>query len=393
MADGINKRNSVIGIAEEVTEGTYVSPSAYVLPLDGFEVSPERELIERSIITPKIGNPKPRKGIKSATGSLPLELKASGTEGAVPECGLLMESLLGSVHTISTTTTTESSGNTGSVLQIEDADISKFQVGDFIIVKQSAGHHPCFVTAVDTSSGTANVTISPAKASGSFSNSVVISKSKTYYPADSGHKSLSVSVYWADQIREAILGAKVTEMSIEGFTTGALASINFALQGLDYTRIDGASSGASYTSGLPPIILGACVAQDGTALVVNNFSLAVSNEVVQKRNLCDAEGVVSQIVSRRTVTGSFDPYTDDTSVAQFTKFNANTSYSLIVFAYTPSSTAGEIEMGSAVGIYLPNCITTAVPIGDADTLLIDQIEFQATTGDNGDTNEVFIGFV
>lgn len=398
MTTGIAKNTSIIGIMEESTENTYVAPSSasdYIQPLaDGFEMSPSKEQIQRNILTNNIGVVTPRVGQKSVEASLPVEFRASGTEGAAGDHDLLLHGLLGNRRQISTTTTTKSSGNTGSVLQIEDADISKFTVGDIIVIKESGDHHPCAITAKSTGTGTATITVSPAKASGSFSNSVVISKSTVYYPANSGHKSLSLSYYWANEILEKAIGCKVTSMSLDNFSTGQIASMNFALQGLNFDEANGSAAHTpSYDSGLPPLILQACLFQDGVELTINQFGLSVNNTLGFLTSTCSENGKISSRITKREVSGTINPYKDDSSVAQFTKFNTQDEFSLFISAYNPSSTSGEIEMGSCVGIYLPNCIFTEKKVADLDGILVDELAFAATRGTAGTSDEIFIGLI
>jgi hypothetical protein len=398
MATGITKNTSIIGVESESTEGTYVAPSAatsYLQPLaDGFELTPAREKIDRTILTNSIGKATPRLGIKSSTASLPVEFRASGVEGGDVDFGLLLKGALGATRSISTTTTTKNSGNTGSVLQIQDADISKFNVYDIILVKESGGHHPCVITAKDSTGGAANITISPSKASGSFSNSVVISKSTMYYTANSGHPALSLSYYWANEIVQKAIGCKVTSMALDNFATGQVASLNFGLEGLGYGEANGAAPHTpSYDSGIPPIILGATVYRDGTAIDINQFGLNVANTLSFLTATANANGRSSSRVTQRTITGSLNPYKDDTTTTYHDAFNNGTEFALFIKAYNPSAVSGEITMGSCIGIYLPKCIATETKVADLNGILIDQIAFQAVRGSDGSSEEMYLGLI
>lgn len=398
MASPVIRDTTIIGLEVESTEGTYVAPSAatsYIQPLeDGFELTPQRELLDRTILNSSIGAATPKVGMKSVSAGLTVEMRASGVEGGDVDFALLLKGALGATRSISTTTTTKSSGNTGSSLKIEDADISKFAVGDIVVVKESGGHHPCAVTAVDTSSGSAAITISPAKASGSFSNSVVISKTTMYYTASAGHPAISVSTYWGNQVRQAAVGSKVTSMSLENFTTGQLASLAFALEGLSYSEADGAAPHTpTYDAGTPPVILSACVYKDGTSFPVNTVGLSLENTLGFQTSTCSANGKIASRVVERAITGTLNPYMDDTTTDWYTLFEANTEFSLFLRAYNPSSTAGEITMGSCVGIYLPRCIITEYRKGDLEGLITDEVSFQAVRGATGGSEEMYVGLI
>jgi hypothetical protein len=88
-----------------------------------------------------------------------------------------------------------------------------------------------------------------------------------------------------------------------------------------------------------------------------------------------------------------NPYKDDTSVTNYTKFNANTAFSLFITAKNPSSTSGEVELGSVIGIYLPNCLITEKAISEVEGILTDEITFSADRGASGTTEEIYIGFI
>ena len=54
---------------------------------------------------------------------------------------------------------------------------------------------------------------------------------------------------------------------------------------------------------------------------------------------------------------------------------------------------GEVDLGSVTVLYLPNCLSTELKVGDLDDILTDDISFSAHAGDTGDTAEFFIGMV
>lgn len=396
MATGLVRDLTVIGIQEEATEGTYDPPASatdYIQPLeDGFDLQPAKELLERNVLSPNISQPTPLTGIKSVTATLPVEMRASGTEGGEPDFGLLLESALGNKRQI-TSRVTSSTGHTASVISIDAADIGDFSVGDIIVVLESGDHTVHTITNVNTTGGSEAITILPARGSAPSDN-VEISTSTTYYPANTGHKPLSLSYYWANEIRQAAIGCKVTSLGVENFTTGQLAQFTFGFEGLSFTEVDGAAPHTpSFDDGLPPVILNACIYQDGTQIDVNNFSLSLENTLGFITSTCDADGRISSRVTNRAISGSIDPYKDDTSVDQFDKFDLNTTYSLFISAYTPSSTSGEIDLGSVVGIYLPTCITTEKPVGNQNGILTEAISFQASGGSAGDSDDIYIGMV
>lgn len=389
MAIGIQKNTTIIGVEEEVTEGTYVAPSgvnSFVQPLeDGFDLTPAKELVERTILTSSVGNPTPRVGTKSVAATLPVEFRGSGTEGAAPDFDSFLKGALGDVRTVASQFTTDT-GHSSSVLNVT---AHPFTVGDVIVILESGSHHAAAIKA--QTAGT--ITISPA-ASFTPSDSVVIAKSRTYFPANTGHPALSLSYFWGNEIRQTAIGTKVTTLSLDGFSTGGIASWNFGLEGLTFDEIDGAAPFTpAFDSGLPPIILSACVSQNDTNLDVNEFTFSLENALGFLTSTCNANGRISSRVTGRAITGSLNPYKDDTTVTQHTFFNDNTEYSIFAFAANPSAVAGEFVLGSVVGIYMPKVLTVEKAVADQEGVLTDAINFQATRGESGNDDEIFIGVI
>jgi hypothetical protein len=398
MATGLNRNLTIIGIESESTAGTYVAPSAatsYFQPLsDGFELNGSKDKIDRNILTSSIGKATPRIGMQSCAASMPVEFRGSGIEGGDVDFSLLLEGALGTKRSIASTTTTKNAGNTGTVLQIQDADISKFNVGDVVLVKETGAHHVSPIISKTTGAGTATITLLVAKPTGSFSNSVVVSKTQMFLTANSGHKSLSVSEYLGNEIVKKGIGCKVTGMSLEGFQTGGVPSLKFVLEGLSYSEADGAAPHTpSYDSGVPPIVLGANVYKDGVAMSLDEFKLSLSNKLSFIKEIGNAAGKSSSRVVSREISGSLNPYKDDTSVANFTNWSAGTEFSIFAVAYTPSSVSGEISLGSVVGIYLPKCIVTDYKDGNHEGISTDELGFQAVRGSDGSTEEMYLGVI
>jgi len=395
MADGLIRNLTVIGIEEEVTQGLFVAPqtdTSFIQTLPGFAWTPAREELVREIIDGSIGEATPRKGMKSVTEALPVEFRASGIEGGDVDFAPLLRAAMGARRNSASSTT--KAGNTSSVLQIEDADIGKYSPGDIVLVEEAGAFELRPITIVDSTPGSANITLAFALTAGAPADGVDISAFTTYLTANSTHPSLSASIFRANEIREAGLGLRVTSMALENFQTGQLASWNFALEGLTYTYVDGAAPFTPvFDTGLPPVILEACIFQDGNILKLNNFGVNLENTLAFITDTCNVNGRDSSRVSKRVITGTINPYTDDTDVSQFTKFDLNTEYSLFASAFNPSIVAGEIVLGSAVGIWLPQCISTEFVPGELDGTEIDDITFKATRGSTGTSEEMFLGLV
>lgn len=385
------KNNTKIALKKETTEGEYNAPSVgsdYVLILaDGLEMTPARETLERSVLGLGLSKVVPRQGLKSVSGSLPVEMRASNVAGAEPEYGLMMESLLGKKR--SSVSVTTKTGNTVDTLQIEDADIAKFKVGDVVMVKEAGAFHISPITTVTTGTGTATIVLD-IPASASFSDAVVIEAFTTYYAGNDGHPAFSVSKYVEDAVCERAIGAKCVSMSLESFQTGQVASFNFGFEGLNFDRVLQAPQGGtpSYDSSLTPIILDACIYQDGQEIYVNEYTLSVENTLGFIQNTCN--GKQNSRVTARTVTGTMNPYKQNDSVAQFAKFNSSTPFSLFIRAYNPTAVVGEKK--EVVAFYLPHCVINEIGESDLDGVLQDSLSFSANAVDTN-VSELYISFI
>ena len=397
MANSV-KDTTVYAVEVEVTEGTYVPPASastsYVQVLsDGGEMTPAKDLLERNIFTGSIGKVTPRVGMKSVTGALPTELRASDVEGDAPECDALMRSALGSRRQVTATTidATDSAGvHTTTKAYLADADGSKYSVGDMVTIQVSGDFHTSPVTAVSATVGDSFIEwLVPAASA--VSDADVIAAVSTYVTADSGHPTLSISKFIEAARLEQASGCRVNSLAMENFSTGQLASWNFGFEGLDFDQsLTAQPHTPDYDNSLPPIILSACVYQDGVQVHVNELSFSMENTLGFVTSTCSPNGKISGRVTARVVTGSFNPYKQDDDVTNFDNFNDNVSFSLFGFAMIPSAVAG--EYGQVVSFYMPNCLSTEISESDQDGMLQENISFSANRGGSGTEEEIYISF-
>lgn len=390
------KNTTSVAVEEEVTEGTFVTPSAatsFVQVLDsGLEMKPSKELLERNVFTGTIGKVTPRTGTRSVSGAIPTECRAFSTEGTAPEFNSLMKSAFGTRRQNTTTVTTKASGNTASILQIEDADISKFNIGDIILVKQSGAYHVSPITAKSSGSGTATITMLVAHPSGDCADSVTIGKFTTYLPAESGHPTLSITKYMDSAVQEYAVGCRVNKLELANFSTGKIPTLNFGFDGTDFDRsLTAPSYTPSYDSALPPIVLNAHAYQDGTEITLNELSVSVENTIGFATAFKQVNGKIGSRVTGRKISGTMNPYQLTDSIANYTKFLNNTEFSLFAYAKNDTSVAGEFE--NIVAVYMPKCLITELAEADADGLVQESISFAASRGTAGTTNELFFSFI
>lgn len=391
------KDNTSFAVEIETVEGTYVAPqsdASYVQVLkDGSEMTRTQETLNREVFTGSIGKTQSRLGMKSVSGSMPVEMRASSTPGAAPEFDKLMTSAMGAKKTRAAVTT--ATGHTTSRIYIEDADISDFSANDIIQINEVGAFSMNFILSVDTTPGSAFVTLGVLLAS-TPSDNVVIQPVTQYSTANSGHPSLSISKYIEAVKLEQAAGCKVTSFSLENFTTGQIPSISFGFEGLSFdSSLTASPFTPDYDDALPPIALRACLHQNGVDIQVNNFTVSAENTLGFVTSTCSANGRISSRVTERSISGTFNPYKDDDSLTQFENFKCNTPYTLFVYAFNPTldgncEWTGEWEQGYAM--LLTNCITLELGESDQDGLLVEDISFEATRGPKGTDEEMKIAF-
>lgn len=378
MSDTI-KNTTIVAIEEESEFGTYVAPSAatsFVEALqDGFEVNPSKEVLERSVFNSSLFKNASRTGMKSVSVALPLEFKA-GVSNAAPVYGKLFEGALGDVDTIAAEITT-GSDNTTSLLKV--ADTSGLNVGDIILVKESGAYH---VSPIASIVANTSVTLLVAAAS-AFSNAVKIAKCVNYKVAESGHKSYSITKYVESAIEEQAHGCMVAGFSIENFAVGQIPNVKFNLEGVNFDRsVTAPSYTPSYDSSDAPIALSCGLYIDGSSVSIPEISFSLENTLAKKTSINNANGVDSVRVSACSITGSFAPYKQNDSVANYTKWLADTEFSLFGYAYNPTATAGEFQ--EVVAFYFPKCQLNSIGESDSDGLLQDSLEFKVNASSIGE---------
>jgi hypothetical protein len=392
MSDVV-KKNTVVYVKEETTEGTYVAPAAgsdAVQTLsDGLEMTPAKELIDRSISRGGIGKVAGRPGQESVTATIPVEFKAGSSDGAAPEYDFLIKACLGAKRSVSaavTASTADGAVGSATVVPLANADKNKYAVNDLVKVRHSSVDYMDRVSAVNNSDGSVSITLETGLSSGSFGSGDVVSPVTTYYTADTGHKTLSITKEMEGASVEKAIGCRVNSMSIESFSTGQIASFSFGLEGLSFERaLSGTGLTASFDTSEPPLILSAKVFMDGEEILVNEVAVSVENTVAFKTATGAPKGKISSRITERTVTGSFNPYKQDDDMTFYTKFNASTKFGLMLYAANPGAAAG--QMKEVIAVYIPNCLVTELGESDQDGLMQENVSFSA------DGSDVYVSFI
>jgi hypothetical protein len=389
------KTDTSVFVREEVTEGTYLAPSAASEAVevleDGYESTYTRETIANTALTGSIEPIATRIGLPKIGGTIKVYNRAAvkGSVGGAPPSDLFFKSLLGGKRQITAQVTTKNAGNTTTSLKIEDADIAKFKVGDIIKVNLAGKHELRPISAVDSTGGAAAITL-PFALENNPGNSVVIEKATTYYYANTP-SSLSITEFPGGVIQNKIGGAKIVSGALGNWETGKVSDWSFKYDALNYDRIVDTPDYAGNFSTLaaPPVTLSACVWIGGTKFAYNAFNLNIENTAPAIKSACAASGLLAHRYTELKVTGEINPYMESDDVDRYTLFNNNTATSLFGYAYNNDTSAGEFK--EATAFWLPAITITEMPMGDLDKVLTDAIKFSAQKTSGNDT--IFLGFI
>lgn len=387
------KGKSSVFLKIEPSEGIYAAPvaaDAVEVLEDGVGFEYSRDEIERNLLSDTIEIEASRLGLKQISGAVPVEFKAGKLEGDYPIEQVLYESLLGGKRQISSITITKT-GNSATVLQIQDADIAKFKKHDIILVKEAGVYEARPISAIDTTLGSATITLAIPLFAAPADN-VEIGKAATFYH-ESDAPSFSTTHYIGGVIEEVVSGCRSISGALESWEGGAVPSWNFSVDALDLdqaaTPLPGILEPDFSGSALPPVILGACVWINGVKVSYNSLTLNLENTKAEVLSACSESGKVGSRFTQFVATGEIAPYMDDDNVDRFDSFNNNDNISVFGYAYNPTGVAGEIEQ--IVGFWFPQAKITTMPNGDQDGIMTNNITFKAFKNEGSDT--VFLGFI
>lgn len=392
MAIGVVTNESTVSLSLEVTEATYVAPTAateYIeVMADGLEFNKTRELLERDLLSSTVETESARVGLTDATGSLSVEFKASATEGDAPQSlDLLLRSLLGGKRQI-TSDQTSGAGHTSTVINF--ASTSDFSVGDLVLVKESGAYEVRPISAITTDT---SITFPFALTNGAPSDSVVVAQCTTYYHDTTNAVTVSAEHNMGNNaIKQKVAGLRAASGTLENWTVGQIPTMSFSLQGLSLDREDAdASFTPDFTAdGVPPVALSACAWVGGNMMSYTELGLGIENTVNYIQDACDEDGRIGSRITQQVVTANINPYMDDSDLTKtWDKFNSNDDVSLFAYAYNPTSTTGEFE--EVVAIWLPQGRIVEDPVADVDGIVAESMVIRSHRSSGNDS--VFLGFI
>jgi len=388
VAIGVVVNESSVALKEESTEGTYNAPTVsteYIEVLsEGTEFNKNRELLERDTLSSTVETEAARVGMADVIGTMPVEFRASATAGGAPQAlDLLLKSGLGGNRSAATQAT--STGNTSTVMEFGVSP--NFAKGDTVMVKEAGAYELRPISAV----GATTITFPFALTNGAPSDGVSIEAVETYYHDTANSISLSAEHNVGDEIQQQVAGMRVDSISMENFTVGQIPQLNFGLGGLSLERVDSAGTATpDFTAdALPPVALEACLFIGGTQFSYTEASMSIENSLSFLTDACLESGKAGSRITSQSVTFNCNPYSDDTSLTNWDAFNDNSDTNIFLYAYNPSSTAGEFS--NAVCVWIPQGKIVESPFGDQDGISTDNLVIKAHKSAGNDS--IFMSFI
>jgi hypothetical protein len=228
----ISTRSTVLSVMKESTEGTPVAPSgasSFIAAQPDLALAPATDVLSNDELKSSIGAAKPILGAENPTASFSHYLRSSGVVAQEPNFGNLLEAALGAVSIASTEYDTVASSTT-SVIKVDTGEGASFQRGEALLIKDGTnGYRIRCLDSISSDDLTIGFQVPSAPASG-----VNLGKSVLYYPANSGHPTLSVWQYYGNGgLTQMVSGCRVTSVQFTA-SAGQLLNGSYSLEGLGF---------------------------------------------------------------------------------------------------------------------------------------------------------------
>lgn len=155
-------------------------------------------------------------------------------------------------------------------------------------------------------SGSAGVApeIGPLLRACAMSEVIVAGTSVTYAPVSENHESITIH-YYSDGIRHEITGCRGTvSFSLEA---GALGKASFTFTGHESAPTDTPLITPTYDNTVPPPLINVPFRIGGYESVITNLAVEMGNAISTPADISAADGYGQVLITKRDVTGSFNP--------------------------------------------------------------------------------------
>lgn len=232
-------RSSVAAIKAESTSGTPVLPTGatdFIALQDGnFEIEPNFNVLENGELKSSIGKSQSLLGLEEPSASISHYVRHSGVEGTEPNYGELLSSAFGakSVNGTQYDTVSGSSAGTSSArgyVVVDSGEGANFSIGEGLLIKDGTNVYSMrAVHSISTDNLNLSFNLSAAPASG-----VNLGKAVMYYPASTGHTSVTLALYRGNgHSTEVMAGGRVAEFNLEA-NAGEYINGSYSLEGTEY---------------------------------------------------------------------------------------------------------------------------------------------------------------
>ena len=225
-------RNSALAVKVETTEGTPISPTAstdYVALQDDFSMSPGFDVLTNAELKANLGPAKTVLGLENPAASFSHYLRHSGTEAQAPNYGEILKAAFGNEEVAATEYNTVASSTTTTV-KVDSGEGATFRRGEALLVQHSANTYE--IRAIDSiSTDDLSVSFALDNAPGT---GVDLGQAVTYYPAQSGHQTMSLWHYLGNQgAIQMMAGSRVISTAIT-FPAGDFINATYGFEGTSF---------------------------------------------------------------------------------------------------------------------------------------------------------------
>lgn len=375
------KRRRQIAVKIEGTEGTAETlAAADVIQVREPTYKPNVPFYQRNIARATLTPLQALPGIKTGTLSFGVELKGSGAASTAPEydavlqaCGLLP--------------TTEAKLTVGAVAS------GPFQAGErvtggtsgaigIVLFDLANGETDLWVKVISGTFATEVITGSDSGASAT-SSAVSLTDGILYAPASGSTVPSVTAAAMVDGVRILLYGCRGT-LTITG-TAGEVLMAQVELSGVLGVPADVALfTGLSLDSTVPPVFLGVSMKlQDDYGAIFQALSINLGNNVTERPDASDTEGVLSYLITGRNPTMTVDP--EMTTVA---------SHDFVGKLRSGAAGRSEFSYGSTAGnrmrISMPNIQYSDFNDGDRNELAVADITCLLSGKDDDGEDEIFL---
>lgn len=372
MTKFIRSRNSAVLFKIEAVPGVDAAPTAAdYIPAEDASISFDLNTVQTNENTGSLDSSAPITGGIRATVSFSALLRGTGTAGAAPAYGRVLE-VCGMRQTVSAgVSDTEALGGTTTAADLPTVDFgtaARTWSGAPLAVDGT-------VTFISNYAADGTATLTEALPTAVTDTSTVAILPHVKYSPYSGDDIPTGTLYF---YQDGLL-YKLTEvrgswsLNIEA---GGVARLTFELSGMYLGKSDAAVPVISFDAPTPPTWRGAKALVDRAPAACATLSLSSGNTVVNPTDPNAAEGFAGAIITARDITGNINPL--ETLVATRDIMSSlRSGNEQIIFARLGT------QPGNRVAVTIPSAKYTAANPGDRDGLVTADCQFSAVGIDSG----------